>query len=739
MAMSYQLAEGGGNQDQWLDRLRIENPDREHVIYASSFCFWYPCSETDHDDERGERADYVYCLTTGPDQTTKMIRLIDMEKDFLTLPLADKKGPIGMHENTVAEEKFIFEPGGVGVTIDRAGVVKFVDEETQAHRLGVHVGMQFLRINGELYTPQRFVAARAGTTSYEVVFEECSYADIEHVFRHRSNSCSVLSTTLIHETASSRAVEDMSADELLGKSEEDMSPSRRSYFLRRSATSKHNFDDIGGSREMSLISNGENSGHGHGTGERLTRAQTILVACTDGSAVMLDPGNGKEVRELRAPSMIELLVPVVVQVLVMCQLVSFSFMPHYKWNHKTMWPMLNISGLLVLDTNAIMLTLRQTFSSCKDIRHSVVIVVNSWCCFLVVFIFLMAVILNMPGREHKFMRKLEQTEHYVQEVKDGSTGLNHNGMGREHKRFRWGRRRLTVWLGIISLSSGPLLVPVSKSFAHVIKCSVVETYVGSLINGDGGMNDDEEKACAFHLGLPVIAILCITYLTFLVLCIPFGVAMGDASVVTWSSLRDLLRPMQWQTNAENKAQLIHRGPFHVDYHSFFYEQCIEVVAKACVPFMNILLIHRPFALGCNMIIVHTILTLRAFLRPTYLMKSINVLFVGFRALGLWAGISALCVAVINNPEEKWASKLWYIGAGTIIVLTLSLHKYFLQLDIDNHDKLRNDKVVETTRRRRNGTQVPELVMQDGADGIGKRRAQPLLTQREITRLEEENA
>lgn len=73
-----------------------------------------------------------------------------------------------------AELKVFFKPGPVGVYIDRTDVVTTVDEQKQAHRLGIRDGMHFLTVKGKPYTPARYVAARAGTESYEVTFAQAT-------------------------------------------------------------------------------------------------------------------------------------------------------------------------------------------------------------------------------------------------------------------------------------------------------------------------------------------------------------------------------------------------------------------------------------------------------------------------------------------------------------------------------------------------------------------------------------
>jgi len=74
-----------------------------------------------------------------------------------------------------AELTVVFEPGAVGITADwMSGLVQYIAEDGQAHRLGVRAGMRFLTVEGEPYTEDRFVAATAGAKSYEATFAQVS-------------------------------------------------------------------------------------------------------------------------------------------------------------------------------------------------------------------------------------------------------------------------------------------------------------------------------------------------------------------------------------------------------------------------------------------------------------------------------------------------------------------------------------------------------------------------------------
>merc|ERR1712086_79574 len=79
----------------------------------------------------------------------------------------------------IVADRLNFSNRANGITTDKNGLVKKVDEQGKAYDLGVRVGMRLLTVEGKPFTKDRYNAASAGQDNYGVTFAQLTFAQ-EH-------------------------------------------------------------------------------------------------------------------------------------------------------------------------------------------------------------------------------------------------------------------------------------------------------------------------------------------------------------------------------------------------------------------------------------------------------------------------------------------------------------------------------------------------------------------------------
>lgn len=95
-----------------------EKPSKEYVFRANNFCFWFPVSL----GERAAGGNYVFCLTSAPDKSAKMFRLVNIDRQALTEPLLEESAKrVNERGSTV-----IADPAEIVHTFQHSGPVRWV-------------------------------------------------------------------------------------------------------------------------------------------------------------------------------------------------------------------------------------------------------------------------------------------------------------------------------------------------------------------------------------------------------------------------------------------------------------------------------------------------------------------------------------------------------------------------------------------------------------------------------------
>mmetsp|Transcript_94735 Transcript_94735/g.203483 ORF Transcript_94735/g.203483 Transcript_94735/m.203483 type:complete len:902 (-) Transcript_94735:199-2904(-) len=558
---------------------------RTYVFRASNFSFWYPRTV---DANVGQ---YIYCLTSAPDNSAKMFRLINMETGRLTQPLL----------NTNNEE----DP----------------DESKDDSK---------------------------------------DNALIEHCFTHSGPVTSVITVR-----KKSSAIQTSIAAS--GKRKAN-TKTEASYSSIEALTTSYSmgYDD-----------------------QTITDQWYFVTGSTDRVANVWDPSTKQCVHSLRAAMMSEMYLPLLMQILTMSQLASFSFKREFKWNQKTISPTREICGIVTIDSSAV-----AEFMPMSQGEVALICVALS---MIVVLIFEYALLKDVIAVQSRYLHNIEISQAFRQEVKEGQTGLRGMPMGPEHLARDAMEKKRAFIFKMINLGSTAIVVPVFKTMIRFTDCIEVDDGTRRVKIA----KDVEWLSCDSDVYLYLRPATIIVLVAYVFLILPFTVVKGDARVV---ARKDLFRPKQWFRNAVQKSELVNLGAMRVNSHAFFWEKILELMAKIMVPTIDIL-VHPPFHLPWqdeplsedNVLLlraslitsIYAIVVFQAWGWQLYVEASINGLFTGLKFVTFWAGLCSILISWIASPELLWPSLIFYAGLAINIAVTLILY------NVRSNRELKEDMEAET--------------------------------------------
>lgn len=507
---------------------------RSFVFRANNIAFWFPrdtgTSITMSGTGAGAVEKYVYCITSAPDCSAKMFKLINMKTGRLTLPLL--KG----------QRELSFK--------------------------------------------------RDGVDAEEAEVEADDLATIVKTYRHKSQVQAVLAVRM--------------------REEVDVDAARQNETY------------------ASLLS----------TPGAIAESWYFVAAGEDGSANMWDPFTGQGVHTLRPAAMKEMYLPLLLQFITTWQLMAFSLDEAFRWNHKMVAGPRYVSNILILDAN----TLRRHINFLHEDQMFLSCLVLS---AVGVALFMVIVVSDIVGREHRQMLELEVSEQYRREVKRGQTGLTSKQMGPAHRQYRRAMVRQRVWTGVIWACPMVAMVPMVKTVVRFFDCDRDAGHEPPYF-----VHRAEWMACYQGVHLGVAPFLAMLLCPFMILTLPFRVVSGDASVVAWQDLWDW---KQWKRNAVQKTSQTDLGPMQMDAHNQFFASAVETFAKVAAPVASIMLTSRVLLRAVLLSAIHLVVVAFSILRPTHTKPSINTLFVGIKCIGLWVSgfaVLALC-EVAHSRTIMW--------------------------------------------------------------------------------------
>eukprot|EP00404_Azadinium_spinosum_P030868 CAMPEP_0180564776 /NCGR_PEP_ID=MMETSP1037_2-20121125/5190_1 /TAXON_ID=632150 /ORGANISM="Azadinium spinosum, Strain 3D9" /LENGTH=637 /DNA_ID=CAMNT_0022581697 /DNA_START=38 /DNA_END=1951 /DNA_ORIENTATION=- len=192
----------------------------------------------------------------------------------------------------------------------------------------------------------------------------------------------------------------------------------------------------------------------------------FVSSSADKMANVWDPVSKQCIFSLRAATMSEMYLPLLMQVLTVTQLINFSFKQNVKWNEETIKPSRSICGIVTIDANAISdflpLSAGQTF---------LVLVVFST---LMMLIFDLSLLRDIISIESNLMHQIEVSQAFRQEVKEGQTGLRGKPMGPNHIAHRNAQQKRAFLYTMINLGATVMVVPVFKTSIRFFDCAEQE-------------------------------------------------------------------------------------------------------------------------------------------------------------------------------------------------------------------------------------------------------------------------
>lgn len=121
----------------------------------------------------------------------------------------------------------------------------------------------------------------------------------------------------------------------------------------------------------------------------------------------------------------------------------------------------------------------------------------------------------------------------------------------------------------------------------------------------------------------------------------------------------------WSASAARKATVLNQGLWHPNPRFIFRNNMVEFLSKASIPFISVLLSHRPVVQMELMSIVGFIMLLVDSLYEPRTEPVCSVLVFGLRLLTFLMMLIGLSVAILNDPNRS--EPLWALVCVSVLV------------------------------------------------------------------------
>jgi len=346
----------------------------------------------------------------------------------------------------------------------------------------------------------------------------------------------------------------------------------------------------------------------------------------------------------------EVVLPPILLIVTFVQVSSFAFGPTIKWNDGVEERASTAQHFVLLDLDIVAVDKNWIFWAYAYFTAAAM------------FVFLFAELTGLYEKFDNWERSLQNEKEYRDEHESSSNCKPYHFAKNILQSCQW-------VLGLMIYAASTFLVaPLAKTCAKIFDC--VETNGTAVESGMEKyitvVQSNPTMECWTSEHKKIALLTAVLFPLFLLGLAPYVVVVGDPSYVQRA---ELLAPRNWVENwsasAARKATVLNQGLWHPNPRFIFRNNMVEFLSKASIPFISVLLSHRPVVQMELMSIVGFIMLLVDFLYEPRTEPVCSVLVFGLRLLTFLMMLIGLSVAILNDPNRS--EPLWALVCVSVLV------------------------------------------------------------------------
>lgn len=338
----------------------------------------------------------------------------------------------------------------------------------------------------------------------------------------------------------------------------------------------------------------------------------------------------------------EVVLPPILLIVTFVQVSSFAFGPTIKWNDGVEERASTAQHFVLLDLDIVAVDKNWIFWAYAYFTAAAM------------FVFLFAELTGLYEKFDNWERSLQNEKEYRDEHESSSNCKPYHFAKNILQSCQW-------VLGLMIYAASTFLIaPISKICAKFFDC--VENDETMVVRTNMDLQCWTSESGHAQMALFTGAL----FLLFLLGLAPYAVVVGDPSYVQQDEVLDPCNWVEnWSSSAARKATVLNQGPWHPNPRFIFRNNMVEFVSKACIPFISVLLAHRPKLQMAMLSIVGFIMLMAVALFEPRTEPVCSVLVFSLRLFAFLMMLIGLGVTILDDPN-RW-EPLWALGCVSVLV------------------------------------------------------------------------